>query len=277
MTIREALRMGTEMLSPVPDPRIDAEHLLGSVMGMRRLELSLNATRALTAAQEEAFLGALYLRAGRQPLQYILGIQSFYGCDLLVDESVLIPRPETETLCEKALACMKGRQAPLVADICTGSGAIAIAIKTNRPDAKVYATELSDAAFHKAMDNAKRNAAEIAFLQGDLLAPLQGQRFDLIVSNPPYIKTAELATLQPEVRREPRMALDGGDDGLTFYRRLAEETPHYLKHGGTILLELGDGQAEAAADIFTQTQQFEAIAVSLDLFGKQRVLEASYP
>jgi len=277
MTILEAVRLGEQTLAQVPDSRIDAELLLGGVMGMKRLALCLNPARELTDAQEKNYLSALRLRAGRRPLQYILGTQCFYGCELRVDESVLIPRPETETLCERTLTCMEGFRLPKVADVCTGSGAIAVAVKKNRPDAEVWATELSEEALRVARENARRNAAEIRFLQGDLLSPLQTQRFDIIVSNPPYIKTAELSTLQPEVRREPRMALDGGEDGLRFYRRLAKEAPEYLKRGGRILLELGDGQAGAVTAIFAGTRQFDAICVHKDLFGKQRVLEAAHP
>ncbi|MBN1776589.1 MAG: peptide chain release factor N(5)-glutamine methyltransferase [Clostridiales bacterium] len=276
MTIQEAARLGAETLKQVPDPRIDAELLLCSVTGMERFELSLNPARELTDAQELRYRAALRQRAERKPLQYILGTQDFYGCELRVDENVLIPRPETESLCEQALRCMEGIRNSRVADVCTGSGAIAIAIKKNRSDAQVWATERSEDALRVAKENAERNAAEIAFLQGDLLKPLNGMTFDIILSNPPYVKTADLDALQPEVRREPRMALDGGEDGLTFYRRFATEAPEYLKPNGRILLELGDGQAEAVSDIFAASRRFDGVRIHTDLFGKQRVLEAQH-
>jgi release factor glutamine methyltransferase len=212
--------------------------------------LRLNAVQPLSAEQEARYRALLLLRACRRPLQYILGTQAFYGHTLKVNESVLIPRPETETLCERALAAMETRKAPAVADVCTGSGAIAITLKLARPDAAVWAAELSPEALSLARQNAVENAAEITFVEGDLLEPLQGLAFDCIVVNPPYIPSGELSHLQPEVCAEPRMALDGGADGLTFYRRLAQGAPALLKPGGWLLTEFGDGQADAVAALF---------------------------
>ncbi len=273
MTIREALRLGTETLSEVPDPRVDTELLLGHELDMARMELKLNPARELAPAQEQVFLQALERRRNREPLQYILGTQSFCGAELAVNEAVLIPRPETETLCELALKRIETTQSPTVADICTGSGAIAVAVKLARPDAKVFATELSPQALSVARDNAKRNGADITFLQGDLMEPLQGKTFDCILSNPPYIKAGDLDTLQPEVRKEPRMALDGGADGLRFYRRLATDAPRCLKRGGSLFLELGDGQAQPVSALVSAAG-FTGVRVHNDLFGKPRVLEA---
>ena len=273
MTILEALRLGTDTLAEVPDPRVDTELLLGDVLHMPRMTLGLNPSQTLTPAQEQTYLVALKRRQAREPLQYILGTQHFYGVELMVNAAVLIPRPETETLCERALARLKPLQSPSVADICTGSGAIAIAVKTARPDADVWATELSPDALSVAQHNAARNGAAITFLQGDLMEPLQGKTFDCILSNPPYIKAGDLQTLQPEVRKEPRMALDGGEDGLTFYRRLAQEAPRSLKRGGMVFMELGDGQVQAVSGLF-EVAGFTGVHVHNDLFGKPRVLEA---
>lgn len=274
MTIHEATQFGAAQLYAVPDPHIDAELLLSSVMGMKRLSLFLNAAQELTAEQERQYRKSLGLRAGREPLQYILGTQFFYGNALQVDETVLIPRQETEILCEQVLIAMGGVRRPCVADVCTGSGAIAITIKKNRPDAEVWATELSPDALQTAEGNARRNDAQITFLQGDLLAPLAAKTFDFIVSNPPYIQSGALDTLQPEVLKEPRMALDGGTDGLDFYRRLALEAPGYLKRNGRIFLEFGDGQAEAVAGIFVESKQFEDFHIHMDLYGQERILSA---
>ena len=274
MTIREATQFGAAQLAAVPDPHIDAELLLSAVMGMKRLTLFLNAAQELTAQQERHYRRSLGLRADREPLQYILGTQHFYGNELRVDETVLIPRPETEILCEQALAAMEAMRAPTVADVCTGSGAIAITIKKNRPDAGVWATDLSPEALRTAKENAGRNGTAITFLRGDLLAPLAGKTFDMIVSNPPYIQSDALAALQPEVRREPRMALDGGGDGLSFYRRLAQDAPLYLHPNGRMLVEFGDGQAEDVAGIFAQSGRFENLHIHLDLFGHERILSA---
>jgi release factor glutamine methyltransferase len=274
MTIRDALRLGARTLAGVPDPQLDAEWLLGGTLSMRRMELLLNAARELTGEQEQRYRSLLVRRAAREPLQYVLGTQSFYGLELRVNESVLIPRQETETLCERTLKAIQPLRAPAVADVCTGSGVLAVAIKRTHPDARVWATELSPAALRLARENAAQNGAEVTFLEGDLLAPLRGLKFDCIVSNPPYIPSGALDALQPEVRFEPRMALDGGADGLTFYRRLAQDAPDVLNPGGTILMELGDGQAEAVTVIFNASQRFADIRVHPDLYGQPRVLEA---
>lgn len=274
MTIHEAMRLGEAELSQVPDPRIDAEWLLCDVMGMKRLALFLSAAQELTEEQVRRFRENLALRASRKPLQYILGTQVFYGNELRVDESVLIPRQETEILCEQALLGMEGVGQPAVADIGTGSGAIAIALKKNRPDASVWATDISPEALGTAKENAVKNDAEITFLLGDLLEPLKGLTFDCIVSNPPYIRSDVLDSLQPEVRSEPRMALDGGPDGLLFYRRLMQDAPEYLNRCGKIYAEIGDGQAEAVAAVFASSPRFEDIRIHKDLFGTLRILEA---
>lgn len=273
MTIREALRLGAETLRAVPDPLVDAELLLSDALKLPRMVLRLNPAQALAPAQEQAYLRALERRRGREPLQYILGLQYFCGAELAVSDAVLIPRPETETLCELALKRLEGVQRPAVADICTGSGAIAVAVKVARPDAKVYAAELSKEALSVARENAKRNGADVSFVQGDLMEPLRGKTFDLILSNPPYIRTGDLDTLQPEVLKEPRVALDGGEDGLRFYRRLAQDAQRYMKRGGGILVELGDGQARAVTALF-DAAGFLGVRVHNDLFGKPRVLEA---
>ncbi len=275
MTVQEAIQFGAAALAAVPDPRIDAELLLCDIMQMKRLLLLIHAAQEMTPEQERRYRDILKLRAARQPLQYILGAQVFYGYDILVDERVLIPRPETEILCELALISMEKYPKPCVADLCTGSGAIAVTLKRNRPDAEVWATELSPEAIRLAQENARHNCVELELCQGDLLSPLKGHTFDFIVSNPPYIKTSELDTLQPEVLREPRLALDGGADGLHFYRRLADEAWEYLNRNGKIFLEFGDGQAEDVAAIFTAACHYQDISIHRDLFGRLRVLEAA--
>lgn len=276
MTVREALHAGAGALAAVPDPRLDAELLLCRVLEVPRMTLLLSAARELTPAQEARYQTLLSQRAAREPLQYILGSQSFYGCELLVDERVLIPRPETELLCERALKRLQAIRQPAVADVCTGSGALAIAIKRERPDAAVWAADLSDAALALARENAECNGAAIEFRQGDLLRPLAGQTFDGIVCNPPYIPAALIETLQPEVTKEPRMALDGGIDGLDFYHRLANEAPDSLKPGGLLFAEFGDGQAAAVATIFTAAQAFQDVRIHRDLAGHPRFVEAAH-
>ena len=232
LTIRQAIRLGVQTLAAVPDPEPDTVALLCESTGWEPMLLRLNAQESLTPEQEERFRSLLLLRARREPLQYLLHTQNFYGRDFYVDSRVLIPRQETETLCELALERLNACAAPRALDVCSGSGAIAVTLRLECKKAEVTATELDEAALAVARDNAQRNCAKVRFLQGDLLEPVRGERFDVIASNPPYIASEACDTLQPEVLREPRMALDGGADGLDFYRRLAREAPLCLNAGG---------------------------------------------
>ena len=272
MTIREALQLGATTLAAVPDPEIDAAALLCEATALPRMELLLRQTERLTAEQERRYRMWLNLRAAREPLQYILGTQCFYGLDFEVDERVLIPRQETETLCELALQRLPATCATKVLDLCTGSGAIAVVLKHERPNAIVAATDLSVDALAVAQRNALHHQADVRFLCGDLFAPVANERFDMIVSNPPYIERAACDALQPEVLREPRMALDGGADGLDFYRRIVAEAP--LCRGGWLCVEIGDTQGEAVAGLLAADGRYAAIAVMPDLYGLDRVVLA---
>ena len=274
MTIRQAIALGAETLAAVPDPKLDTVELLCTVLGDEPLVLQLKAGESLTPMQEERFRSLLLLRARREPLHYLLGTRCFYGLDFAVDARALIPRQETEMLCELALRRMMEFRTPRVLDIGTGSGAIAVTLKKNRADALVTATDLSAEALSLARENAKRLGASIRFLRGDLLAPVAGETFDVIVSNPPYVESAACDTLQPEVRREPRLALDGGADGLDCYRRLAAETPAILREGGYLLLEVGDGQASAVIGLLRETDAFADARYHLDLYRKRRYVSA---
>ncbi len=183
---------------------------------------------------------------------------------------MLVPRPETETLVEAVLALLAGKRAPSVADIGTGSGAIAVAIAHERPDARVVAVDRSADALAVARMNAAANGVAIELHEGDLLAPLRGQ-FDAIASNPPYIADGELATLQPEVQREPKAALLAGPDGLAVIRRLVAEAPPLLAEGGALAMEVGAGQAPSVADLM-RAHQFRGVDVKRDLAGIERVV-----
>ncbi len=270
LSIREAIVLGRLTLAAVPDPEVDALALLSEATGMQPMNLRLSAMESLTHEQEERFRSLLLLRAKREPLQYVLGTQCFYGFDFAVDARVLIPRQETETLCELALAEMKAWPCPRVLDLCTGSGAIAVTLNRLCPGADVTAADLSGDALAVARENAARNGAEIRFVQGDLFAPVTGERFNLIVCNPPYIESAVCDTLQPEVRFEPRLALDGGTDGLAFYRRLAADAPAHLAPRGCLMAEIGDGQAAQVVALMNETGTWTDAAVHRDLYGKQR-------
>ena len=192
------------------------------------------------------------------------------GVTLRAQPGALIPRNDTETLCEQALARMQGRERVL--DLCTGTGALAIAIALRFPGAQVTAADISADALDVARQNIADTGARVTLRQGDLFAAAAGERFDIIVSNPPYITAEEMADLQPEVCREPALALYGGLDGLDFYRRIAREAPDYLSPGGWLLLEIGSAQAEAVSALLAE--RFEALAVYPDMQGLPRAVAA---
>lgn len=235
----------------VEGARLDAELLLTDILGLDRVGLYLNYDRPLESAELATFRGRVARRARREPLQYILGSAEFWSLPLTVTPAVLIPRADTEILVEEALA--RCSVSCTVLDVGTGSGAIAIAIASERPEARVEGIDLSLAALAIAEGNVRRHGLEgrLSLRQGDLAA-LDGGPWDLIVSNPPYIAEGELAGLMPEVRDfEPRQALAGGEDGLDCYRHLAGQAPHLLVSGGWLLVEVGLGQAAAVKDLFT--------------------------
>ena len=268
--------MGEKALADagVPDPGTDTMALLGEVTRRQTLPLRLAAQESLTPEQEERFRSLLLLRTRREPLQYLLGRQCFYGLEFRVDARVLIPRQETEMLCELAIQALSGRPGLRAADVCTGSGAIAVTMKHFCENAEVTATDISPEALSVARENARRNGVEVRFLEGDLLLPLAGERFDAIVCNPPYVDREACEALQPEVRREPLLALLGGEDGLDFYRRLAKDAPDCLVSGGSLLLEVGDGQARRVSAMLEDTGLFEDTAIRRDLYGAERFVTA---
>lgn len=275
MTIRQAILQAAQQLeaAQVPDPRIDAEFILCHVTGMERMNLLMSGAKELTEEQEQRFSSLLLSRARRTPVQYLLGAQVFYGREFQVDERVLIPRQETEELCEYGLAFLNALPHPSALDLCTGSGAIAVTLKCECPRAAVSASDLSRDALALAAQNAQLNRADIVFHQGDLWQPLAGMTFDLILSNPPYIPTADCFELQQEVLKEPRMALDGGADGLDFYRRIAHGAPLHLKPGGLIAVEVGIHQAQDVAELFRQAG-LGHVSVRKDLYGIERIVSA---
>jgi release factor glutamine methyltransferase len=276
MTILETLKSAAEALykAGVPDSRLDAELLLAHVLKSGRMELTLKGHEALSPAAQSAFGGLLARRILREPLQYILAGQSFMGFLLYVDENVLIPRPETEILCEQALLWLRKQNlpSPRVLDLCTGTGALAVAIALLEPKAEVHAADISEKALAVARKNADTHHAKVTFYQGDFLSAVPAMQFDLIVCNPPYIPAAECETLQAEVRKEPRIALDGGADGLRFYTKLALEAPLRLHPGGALFCEVGDTQAVAVSKLFAPS--FAQTVVYDDLNHIPRIVSA---
>lgn len=275
-SLRQTLSDATEILARqgVDSPRLCAELLAAHVLRLPRLQLALLPDRPLTADESARYEGLVRRRAAREPLQYILGSVSFCGLDLTVDARALIPRPETEELSGHAERLLAGPARAL--DWGTGSGCLAIYLALRRPAANVTAVDQSPAALALARQNAARHgvAQRIAFHCGDGFAALpDAEPFDLIVSNPPYIPTDELASLQPEVREhEPRAALDGGPDGLACFRRLAEAGGR-LVPGGHLVVEFGDGQAKALQALF-QDRGWRVCSVEKDLSGRERILIA---
>lgn len=247
MTIREALRLAAVRLEQagVPDADVDAAYLLASVLKEDTLAMRINGHRELAAPQQAAFDALCDRRAAREPLQYILGETEFMGLTFHVEPGVLIPRADTEILVEKALAWMK--PGARVLDIGTGSGAIAVSLAKLGRQAQVTAVDVSDRALEIARRNAERNGAAVEFVKSDCFSALKGRKYDMIVSNPPYISENEMRGLMPEVTREPELALFGGADGLDFYRRISREAPEYLNEGGCLLFEIGWLQKDAVS------------------------------
>jgi release factor glutamine methyltransferase len=281
MTVLEVIQRSSDFLARkgVDSPRLQIELLLAHVLKMPRMKLYLNFERSLNEQELEAVRELVRRRGDREPLQHIVGSVSFCGFEIAVDRNVLIPRPETELLAEQAwkfLATLGSRPAAVL-DFGTGSGCLAIAIAARHPDAMVQAIDLSEAALSVARQNAEhhRLADRIQFCRGDGLGAAAAElKFNLIVSNPPYIPTNEIAALQPEVRdHDPVLALDGGSDGLNFYRHLAVEAGPRLQDGGRLLLELGEGQAPAVSDLLA-ANGWSVEQVQKDYNGHDRILIA---
>lgn len=276
LTPARALRAGERYLARrgVASPRAEAEVLLMHVLGADRAALYARRT-ALSPAEADAYRRNLRQRAAGTPLQYLTGRQAFFGLDLEVEPGVFIPRPETEVLVEVALGLLGGRDRPVVVDVGTGTGAIALALKDRRPDARVLATDLSAAAVELARRNARRLGLEVEVLRGDLLAPLPTAlrgRVDLLVSNPPYVSEGEYASLPPEVRAEPPEAVLGGTD---HHRRLVAAACTWLAPGGWLAVEVGASQGREVATLFRR--HLESVEVLSDLAGRDRVVRGRRP
>lgn len=235
----------------VENARLEAEWLLCKVLSLDRVGLYMNFDKPLQENELASYRSMVSRRAQREPLQYILGSQEFMGLEFTVTPAVLIPRHDTEVLVTEALkrVCAPAR----ILDIGLGSGCIAVTLAVRLPGADVSGVDNSAEALAIARENAERHGVNVRCIPGSLFAPLHGERFDMIVSNPPYIPTEDLAALQPEVRAfEPGTALDGGIDGLDFYRRIIPAAAGYLQPGGWLLVEIGIGQAAAVTALFSE-------------------------
>ena len=302
MTVLEAIQKSAEFLGKrgVESSRLNAELLLAHQLKLPRMKLYLNFERVLTAPETDGYRELVKRRGLREPLQHITGSTSFCGLEIAVNRAALVPRPETELLAELGWQFLStlNSQLSTALDFGTGTGCIAIALAVKCPTAKITALDLSAEALALAKQNAAANkvAERMEFLQGDgftalaiaaqvssLYVSSSGHEhtgwkpvplFDLIISNPPYIAAAEIATLEPEVKDfDPRAALDGGADGLDFYRRLAKEAAAFLKLEGKIMVEFGDGQADAIKNLF-ESEKWIVEAVKEDYSHRARILVA---
>jgi release factor glutamine methyltransferase len=259
MTLREALARATAQLDASPDLQADSSRdalvLLLHTVGMTRAEFHANPDRSLTTIEQSAYDAAIQRRLTHEPIQYITGEQEFYGLALHVTPAVLIPRPETEHLVEAVLSELDPTAPTRIVDVGTGSGAIAIALAHHLPQAHITAVDLSPAALAVAASNAERHqlTSRIRFLESNLLEALpSGETFDAIVSNPPYVSTADRNTLHPQVRDyEPATALFAGPDGLEIYRRLIPQAQAALNPNGLLALEIGHDQRDEIAALLT--------------------------
>lgn len=272
MTLREALAFGKELLKQtgIEEYETDAWLLLEASCGCTRNDYYLRGNSPLTKEQELLWKQYLEKRTERIPVQQILGVQEFMGLPFIVTGDVLCPRQDTETLVEEALKEL--RPGERILDLCTGSGCILISLLTYGKDCSGVGADLSLKALEIAGENARRLGVECELIHSDLFEQL-GEKFDMIVSNPPYIATKEIEALMPEVRdREPRMALDGKEDGLFFYREITSQARQYLKPGGRLLFEIGYDQGNAVAGMMTEAG-FTEVQVKKDLAGLDRVVK----
>ena len=290
-TVQRVLEWTTDYLKRQGSdtPRLDTELLLAHARQCRRIELYTHFEDELTTEQRTTMRELVKRRSQAEPVAYLIGHREFFSLDFHVTPDVLIPRPDTETLVVELLERAKGHTAPRILDIGTGSGCIVIAAAVHCPDARLTAVDVDPQALAVAQENAQRHAVadRISFLQSDLFSALCGEetsdmgknhdatdgRFGFIVSNPPYVSEADYAALEPDVRlHEPRIALDGGPDGLQCFRRLLSQAPSFLAPGGTLLVEISPEQTESMRRLAEQVDGFDEPKFVKDLAGRERVL-----
>lgn len=282
MLVREMIKAGEIRLieAHCMDPWLDAELLYYYLTGKDRVDLFLAANQPVDKDLQHRYFNLISQREKRIPLQHITGSQEFMGLTFQVNPDVLIPRQDTEILVEEAAKIIRGDNPRIrqkrgwkVLDLCCGSGAIGISLARVCENIKVTASDYSEAALETAKLNAEKNRVKIKFFQGDLYQAVRKKRFDMIVSNPPYIRTHMIPILQDEVKSfEPLMALDGGEDGLDFYRKIIADAPAYLRKNGVLVLEIGHDQAQDITALIKETKKFTKVNVVKDLAGHDRVI-----
>ncbi len=278
VSLREAYTAAKAFLSScgIEEAGTDAWILLEYVCGISRADYLSDPDRQLAENERDAYAALIQKRGKRIPLQHLTKEQDFMGMTFMVSPSVLIPRQDTETLVEKALELIpedKTKDFQLL-DLCTGSGCIALSLAKLRRGLVPVASDVSEEALAVAGENARRQKLKLRIVKSDLFAGLGSERFDMIVSNPPYIPSAVIETLSKEVRQEPRMALDGGEDGLAFYRRILKESPGHLRGKGRLIVEIGYDEGPAVRELFAQNG-FSGIELIRDLSGHDRVISGT--
>ena len=284
MDIQKLRNFGRKKLieNNVEDSNFKSEILLQYILNMDKTELIINSKKEVQHDLEQRYISYLDKIIEGKPIQYITHKQEFMGLYYYVDENVLIPQPDTEILVEKTIRTVTANNKLLsqnikILDLCTGSGAIAVSLENylqNKCNIEIYASDISEKAIDVAKRNAKENNAKVKFIISDMFQNIEENNFDIIVSNPPYIEKATITTLSKEVQNEPHLALDGGIDGLDFYRIIAKEGYKHLKSGGYILVEIGYNQKESVSNIFKEyVDKYIEIKCVKDLNEQDRVIE----
>ena len=274
MTIKEILSKGMIILkgNNIDSPKVKSRLLLQYILKKPRQYLIVYDNEEVGKKEQWEYFVNIEKLANGVPLQHITHTQEFMKMDFYVDENVLIPRPDTEILVEEVIKIAQKINKPKILDLCTGSGAIAISIAKNIPDAEIYGIDISQKALDIAKKNAKSLQVNVKFIKSNLFNKLDKMKFDIIVSNPPYIKRRDINYLSEEVRKEPNLALDGGIDGLDFYRKITEQAIDYLKLGSYLCYEIGFDQKDEVIDIINNQEQYSRTYCKKDLGGNDRVI-----
>lgn len=278
MTIKEAINQAVIMLKNenIEAPKNKARMLLEATLKKSKEYLIIYDTKEITSQERETYVKNVKRLILGEPLQYITGKQEFMKLNFLVTKDVLIPRQDTEILVEEVIKIAKNIENPMILDLCTGSGAIAVSLAKNIENARIFATDVSSKALEIAKKNANLNGVKnnIEFIASNLFKKIKKLKFDIIVSNPPYIETDEIVKLPKDVQNEPREALDGGKDGLMFYRNIAKEAPEFLNSNGYLCFEIGYNQKQKVKQILEEEKKYVNIYSKKDLCENDRVVVA---